>query len=32
MIKISKLDLNIDLETSDFITKLQCNKETYISE
>lgn len=32
MVKIWKLDFNLDLESSDFISKLQTNMETYISE
>lgn len=32
MVKISQLNLNLDLESSDFISKLQTNRETNISE
>lgn len=30
--KISKLDFNLDLDSYDYITKLQSNRETYITE
>lgn len=32
IVKLSKLNLNLDLESPDYISSLRCNKENYISE